>query len=64
MTTSDNLRLNTKQALTFPFSSVNYTISPFQYQEPANIVLYGGKMVAKMPERRDEPQMVYSLTTG
>ena len=60
-TTSDNLRLNTKQTLSFPFNSVNYTISPSEIRNLANNTqLYGGKMVAKMPERRDEPQMVFA----
>ncbi|HVF30945.1 MAG TPA: hypothetical protein VNA22_08240 [Pyrinomonadaceae bacterium] len=60
-TTSDNLRLDTKQSLTFPFSSVTYTLSPDELLNYANnSQLYGGRMVAKMPERRDEPQMVFA----
>jgi hypothetical protein len=60
-TTSDNLKLNTTESLNFPFLTVNYTISPDELRNFANnSQLYGGKMVAKMPERRDEPQMVFA----
>lgn len=60
-TTSDNLKLNTTAALNFPFLTVNYTISPDELRNFANNTqLYGGKMVAKMPERRDGPLMVFA----
>ena len=60
-TKSDNLRLDTKLALAFPFSSATYTPSLDELRSFANnSQLYGGRMVAKMPERRDEPQMVFA----
>lgn len=60
-TTSDNLRVDPKQALSFPFLTVNYTISLDELRNFSNnSQLYGGRMVAKMPERRDEPQMVFA----
>lgn len=60
-TTSDNLRVDTKQSLNFPFSTVGYTISLDELRNLANnSQLYGGKMVAKAPERRDGPQMVFA----
>lgn len=60
-TTSDNLRLDTKQPLTFPFSSVSYTLRPDELKNFANnSQLYGGKMVAKAPERRDGPIMIFA----
>ena len=60
-TTSDNFRLDTKQSLTFPFSKVTYTVSLDElYNLANNSQLYGGRLVAKMPERRDEPQMVFA----
>lgn len=60
-TTSDNLKLNTSDSLTFPFIGANYTISPDELRNfTNNSQLYGGKLVAKMPERRDEPQMVFA----
>ena len=60
-TTSDNLKLDTNQSLTFPFRTVTYSVSleeMFGYAN--NSQLYGGKLVAKVPERRDEPQMVFA----
>jgi hypothetical protein len=60
-TTSDNFRLDTKQSLTFPFSSVTYSVSLGElYNLANNSQLYGGRLVAKVPERRDEPQMVFA----
>jgi hypothetical protein len=60
-TTSDNLRVDTNQSLAFPFSNVTYTINLDELRNFANnSQLYGGRMVAKMPERRDEPQMVFA----
>ena len=60
-TTSDNLRVDTKQSLVFPFATAAYTVSLDELRNLANnSQLYGGRMVAKMPERRDEPQMVFA----
>jgi hypothetical protein len=60
-TTSDNFRLDTSQSLSFPFSTTTYTVSLDELNNFANnSELYGGKMVAKMPERRNEPQMVFA----
>ena len=60
-TTTDNFKLETKQSVTFPFSRVNYSLSLDELKNLANnSQLYGGKLVAKMPEKRDEPQMVFA----
>ena len=60
-TTTDNFKLDAKQTVTFPFSSVNYTISLDELRNLSNnSQLYGGRLVAKMPEKRDEPQMVFA----
>jgi hypothetical protein len=60
-TTSDNLRLDTTQTVAFPFSTVTYTISLDELRNFSNnSQLYGGKLVAKMPERSNEPQMVFA----
>jgi hypothetical protein len=60
-TTSDNFKLDTNQSLTFPFSTVTYSVSLDELNNYANnSQLYGGKLVAKVPERRDEPQMVFA----
>jgi hypothetical protein len=60
-TTSDNFRLDTEQSLAFPFSTVTYTVSLDELNNFANnSQLYGGKLVAKIPERRDGPLMVFA----
>ena len=60
-TTSDNFRLDTSQTLSFPFNTATYTVSLDELNNFANnSQLYGGKLVAKIPERRDEPQMVFA----
>jgi hypothetical protein len=60
-TTTDNFRLDTQQSLTFPFSTATYTVSLDELSNFANnSQLYGGRMVAKIPERSDEPQMVFA----
>jgi len=60
-TTTDNFKLDTKQTISFPFGSVNYTLSLAELKNLSNnSQLYGGRLVAKMPEKRDEPQMVFA----
>ncbi|HKX85007.1 MAG TPA: hypothetical protein VJL58_12365 [Pyrinomonadaceae bacterium] len=60
-TTIENFRLDTKQTVTFPYSSVNYTVSLNELKNLGNnSQLYGGKLVTKAPERKDEPHMVFA----
>ena len=60
-TTTDNFRLDTKQTLTFPYNAANYTVSLDELNNLANnSQLYGGNLVAKMPERRDGPLIVFA----
>jgi hypothetical protein len=60
-TGTDNFRLDTKQSLSFTFSSVNYTASLDELRNLANnSQLYGGRVVTKAPARKDEPQMVFA----
>lgn len=60
-TTTDNFKLETKQTVSFPFSSVTYAPSLEELKNLANnSQLYGGRLVAKAPERRNEPQMVFA----
>lgn len=60
-TTTDNFRLETKQTLTFPFSSVNYTVSLDELRNLGNnSQLYGGKLLTKAPERKDSPHIVFA----
>ena len=60
-TTSDNFKLDTAQSLAFPFNTATYTVSLEELNNFANNTqLYGGRLVAKIPERRDGPQMVFA----
>ena len=60
-TTSENIRFDTKQSLSFPYSSVTYNLSLNELKNFANnSQLYGGRLVAKVPERRDGPIMVFA----
>lgn len=60
-TTTDNFRLDTKQSLSFPFTSTAYTVSLDELSHLAdNSQLYGGRLVAKVPERKDGPLMVFA----
>jgi hypothetical protein len=60
-TTTDNFKLDTKQTVSFPFGGITYTLSLDELRNLANnSQLYGGKLVAKAPEKRDEPQMVFA----
>lgn len=60
-THTDNFRLDARQTLTFPFSSVNYTASLEELRNLANnSQIYRGRMVMKAPARKDEPQMVFA----
>ena len=60
-TTTDNFKLDTKQTVNFHFATVNYSLSLDELKNLSNnSQLYGGRLVAKMPEKRDEPQMVFA----
>ena len=57
----ENVRIDTKQNLTFPFSTVTYTASLDELRNLTNdSQLYGGRMIAKAPERRDKPTIIFA----
>jgi hypothetical protein len=57
----DNVRIDTKQNLTFPYRDLTYSASLEELKNLTNNShLYGGKLVAQAPTRRDEPQMVFA----
>ena len=57
----DNVRIDTKQSLSFQYSTVNYTASLDELRNLTNnSQLYGGRMLAKAPERRDKPTIVFA----
>jgi hypothetical protein len=60
-TPTDNFKLDTKQTVNFPFNGLNYSLTLDELRNASdNSSLYGGRLVAKMPEKRDEPQMVFA----
>ena len=57
----DNVRIDTKQNLNFQYSTANYTASLEELRNLSNnSQLYGGRMIAKVPERRDRPTIVFA----
>lgn len=57
----DNVRIDTKQNLSFPFATVNYTASLDELRKLSNnSQLYGGRMIAQAPERRDKPTIIFA----
>jgi len=56
-----NIRIDPKQNLTFSLKDATYTVSLNEIHNLANnSEVYGGRMVARIPERRDEPQFVFA----
>ena len=56
-----NIRFDPRQNLTFNLKDATYTVSLNEiYNLANNSEVYGGRMVARMPERRDEPQFVFA----
>jgi hypothetical protein len=57
----NNIRINPKQDLTFQLKDATYNISLGEIHNLANnSEVYGGRMVARVPERRDGPQFVFA----
>ena len=56
-----NIRIDQKQDLSFPLKDVTYTISLNEMKNLANnSEVYGGRMVARVPDRRDGPQYIFA----
>lgn len=56
-----NVRIDTKQNLSFPYAAVNYTASLDELRNLTNnSQLYGGRVLTKASSRRDEPQMFFA----
>lgn len=57
----DNIKIEPKQTVTFPYSSVNYTVSLAELLSLTNnSQVYGGKMITQASTRKDEPQFVFA----
>lgn len=57
----DNIRIQSDQTLSFPYSTVNYTASLSELMDLSNnSQVYGGKLVTQVPGRRDGPQYIFA----
>jgi hypothetical protein len=60
-TTLENIRIEPGQNLTFQLKDATYNVSLNELRNLENSSeLYGGKLIARMPSRRDEPQFVFA----
>lgn len=60
-TSTSNFKLETEQTLTFPFSQVNYSLSLNELRNLTNnTYMYGGRLLTQVPERSDQPHMVFA----
>src|SRR5687767_4382890 len=60
-TSTDNFKLNTDQTVTFPFNGINYVASLDELRRLSNnSLLYGGRLLTQVPERSDQPHMVFA----
>lgn len=60
-TTTDNIRINPHQALSFSFNGVSYNVSLEELRNLTNnSQLYGGRLITQATTRSDEPQMVFA----
>jgi hypothetical protein len=59
-TTLDNIRIDPKQTLTFQLKDASYDVSLTEIRNLANnSEVYGGRMVAQAPVRRDGPVFIF-----
>jgi len=60
-TSLENIQIDPKQQLSFKLPDVTYDVSLNELRNLANSSeLYGGKLIARMPSRRDGPQFVFA----
>ncbi|MCC6329532.1 MAG: transglutaminase domain-containing protein [Acidobacteria bacterium] len=60
-TTTDNFKLKTDRSVTIPFNGVNYVASLDELRQLTNnSLLYGGRLLTQVPERSDQPHMVFA----
>ncbi|MGD9563540.1 MAG: hypothetical protein AB7F88_16095 [Pyrinomonadaceae bacterium] len=60
-TPTDNFKLDTDQSVTIPFNGINYVASLEELRRLTNnSQLYGGKLLTQVPERSDQPHMVFA----
>lgn len=60
-TPTDNFKLKTDQSVTIPFNGVNYVASLDELRRLTNnSLLYGGRLITQVPERKDQPHVVFA----
>lgn len=60
-TPTDNFKLKVDQSVTIPFNGVNYVASLDELRRLTNnSLLYGGKLLTQVPERSNQPHMVFA----
>ncbi|HTK38500.1 MAG TPA: transglutaminase-like domain-containing protein, partial [Pyrinomonadaceae bacterium] len=60
-TTLDNIQIEPRQNLSFQLKDATYEVSLTELRNLGNnSELYGGKLIARIPERRDGPQFVFA----
>lgn len=60
-TKTENFKLKTDREVSFPYSTVNYTISLNEIRQLSNNTnVYGGKMITQASARSDEPQYFFA----
>ena len=60
-TSTDNFKLQTDQSVNFAFQEVNYSLSLDELRRLSNnSLLYGGRLITQVPERKDQPHMVFA----
>lgn len=60
-TTTENFKLKTERSVTIPFNGMNYVASLDELRQLTNnSLLYGGRLFTQVPERSDQPHMVFA----
>ncbi len=60
-TALDNIKIETKQTLKFPFKNLDYELSLEELKNfTNNSQVYGGKLIAEQPQLKDSPKIVFA----
>lgn len=60
-TALDNIKIETKQTLKFPFQNLTYDLTLEELNDfTNNSQVYGGRMIAEQPQMKDSPKIVFA----
>ncbi len=60
-TALDNIKIETKQTLKFPFKNLNYDLTLEELNNfTNNSQIYGGRLIAEQPQIKDSPKIVFA----